>query len=132
MAVLDTVSGLEVVVLVDKEPLKEIDTDEEDLPTKSVEKYIEAASGGNFEVKSTFTRPYTHSNHDVKVELFVDGKYMDNMLLSKNDLYGRTGHTFAGARVTDKKASNTFLHRFRFSELTIGKVYEAEPKVTIC
>lgn len=75
MAVLDSVPGLVVEVIVDGQPVEEYpDQDNAHQESKKKSMYTEARSHSHFAVKCTFS---TRIRERFSVELYIDGKWVD-------------------------------------------------------
>ncbi|KAH9209713.1 hypothetical protein DL95DRAFT_276706, partial [Leptodontidium sp. 2 PMI_412] len=84
MAILDSLSGIEVTVLVDGESLVEYDAENDNVVhtnpaaaahqrDRTVTKYIESSTGKAFSVKVNVKAPYKIDCPNVSFELYVDG-----------------------------------------------------------
>ncbi|KAF2491026.1 hypothetical protein BU16DRAFT_141592 [Lophium mytilinum] len=118
MAILNDLPGLKVEIVVNGQTLKEYDDDDEDPEEKprTVTKYIEATSGASFEVRFTFTRLFSLSMYSFAMDIYLDGKFMDNMCIQKNDLF-KGPIELTGVR--SKKGEQWYLEKFCFSKLAI-------------
>jgi len=115
MAVTDKHPGLEVEVVVDGAPLKEYNDDDSN-DQEIVSKYIEAQSGAEFAVRSTFTAPFPRG-HGVQIAVRVDGTTR-RYGYESSDLYGRQGHTCTG--ISYQQDGIWYEQKYCFTTLNIG------------
>ncbi|KAI1510757.1 hypothetical protein KJE20_08180 [Pyrenophora tritici-repentis] len=80
--------GIEVAVIVNGQRLEEYDDDEEPRP-KTVTKYIEAQSGTEFAIATSFKPPFP-TQCDIKTCLYIDGKIMESWRCKHHQLLGKT------------------------------------------
>jgi hypothetical protein len=84
MAIHNSCPGLNVQVIVGGQPLTEyIDQDVSQNP-HSVTAYVEAVSGAQFEINSTFTVPFPLA--DVSCAIYLDGKRVKLFWTSKDNI----------------------------------------------
>jgi hypothetical protein len=122
MAVLNSVPGLEVKIVVNGEPLQEYVDNEDELAPNTVLKYVEATSGAEFTVQYTITSEFTY-NHDMSLRVYVDGvRAVSNVRRSTKDVRG----TCVFEERRSGGGEDLFLRKFAFSELTIGKPVATE------
>jgi hypothetical protein len=117
MAVLDPYPGLTTEVIVDKQSLTE-HTDEEDTSPTEVTKYIEARSGAEFMIKTTFRKPFPKIN-GVEIRVSVDGNRGCHIGIAPNELLNRSASNVTG--VTFSQNGQRFHQRYQFAELKVGK-----------
>lgn len=122
MAVHPTFSGLSADVVVNGQLLAEYDDDEEneELPPKTVTKYVLAESGTNFALQCTIPKDL-NGPFGVRVKLMVDGKWLSyGMHTHESIARGNVKTEFVAiATITQQR---TYTQKFRFSPLSIGKL----------
>lgn len=108
--------GLEASVVVNDDVLKEYD-DRTQVPAKTVERYVEAQTGAEFEVHFRFSHPFP-TDRAVSMIVTVDGKDVDEPLVRSRDLC-RKVHASQGS--ISNVGSEHYVQKFRFAELDIGE-----------
>lgn len=96
MVVLDSCPGIEVSIVLNNKALKEYRDLNADDPQNSTTSYIEIEAAAAFEVDPEVTDTYT-SRHDIRVEVRLDGKKIEDTLIRVEDLHKPGGHKFTGA-----------------------------------
>jgi hypothetical protein len=99
MAVLDSCPGMEVSIVLNNKVLKEYRDFNADDSQNSTTSYIEVEAAAAFEVDIEVTDTYT-SRHDIRVEVRLDGKKIDDTLIRVEDLHKPGCHRLSG--VTSK------------------------------
>ena len=121
MAVLPDCPGLKVEVVVDRESLKEYDDNEGQQPegsrSKSITKYIEAVSGAQFAIRSTFAKSFS-KKYDVEISISVDGHEIDREHFERKFL---SLYTFENSVCTRWINGQEMRSTLQFSELAQGK-----------
>jgi hypothetical protein len=122
MAVLDYVPGVKVEIIVNGRPLQEYaDQDHGETSPTTMTRFVEAQSGQEFAIRYTITRPFP--KYPVRFDILLDGQWVPGAYVDKKDASGTSlTHLIEGFRSFD--GDKAFLHKFFFSELTIG-----EPRV---
>ncbi|OAK95675.1 hypothetical protein IQ06DRAFT_329081 [Phaeosphaeriaceae sp. SRC1lsM3a] len=95
MAVLDTVPGLEVQVVVRDQPLHEYEDCDVHVPKDTIERYVEAQTNANFEIRYSFAQPFP-TDRAVSMLITIDGNDVDEPLLRPSELFDIKGHTSSG------------------------------------
>ena len=85
MAVLDECPGLKVDIAVNNLPLQEWDDEEESSPG-TVTKYVEAQSGAEFEIRWSFSTPFS-DEYGVQATILVDDEPGQTMSVESKDLF---------------------------------------------
>ena len=108
--------NLIVSVTVDNKELPEFeDEDDEDPSPDKSSKYVEAASGANFQVLFERKEKFHHyGGVGLQFRVYLDGKVMDNTILQGD----RTVISLNGVREYNK--DQWTVERFRFSDITIS------------
>ncbi|EUC26971.1 hypothetical protein COCCADRAFT_31407 [Bipolaris zeicola 26-R-13] len=110
--------GLEVAVHVNDRPIQEYDDDDdENPPSNTVTKYIEAKSGAGFAVITTFKPPFSPP-HGVMISLIVDGSPVTSRCCRQDELFGRVFNMHAVHRKID---GEWVMQKLHFSEIDIVK-----------
>ncbi|KAF2635880.1 hypothetical protein P280DRAFT_534484 [Massarina eburnea CBS 473.64] len=121
MAVHPKIEGLKVAIFVNDQQLKEYnDRPEEsqsDASTSTtVERFIEAETGVNFEIRYKFSRPFPQ-DRSVSMVVTIDGQNIDEPLVRPRELFDKDGHVSAGS-ITNA-GCDFFLQKYQFSPLDI-------------
>lgn len=116
MAILSEYPGLDVAVVVHDQRLQEYDDDDEPSPT-TVTKYIEAQSGANFAIATSFKPPFP-THYDVMAKLYIDGKRMSKWHCRREQLFDRE---YKKDNICWQQHGEWFKQKFCFAELNIGK-----------
>lgn len=85
MAVLTSLPGLSVEVLVGKNPLREYVDTEAVSSAKETSSYVEVETEAPFEIKTKFSDEFTPTRA-VRLELRIDGIHVTDYILRKNEL----------------------------------------------
>jgi hypothetical protein len=117
MTVCDQYPGLTAEIVVDHRPLKEYEDDEAE--PGAISRYVEAASGKEFSMRFTFTRPFP-TEHGVEICVSVDGEQSRVLSYSPEELYRPEGHYKRG--VGFQKDGQWYRQNYRFTALNIGKM----------
>jgi hypothetical protein len=96
MAVLDSCPGIEVSIVLNNKVLKEYRDLNADHPQNSTTSCIEIEAAAAFEVDLEVTDTYP-SRHGILVEVRLDGKKIEDILIRVEDLHKSGGHKFTGA-----------------------------------
>ncbi|KAH3970147.1 hypothetical protein HBI25_050640 [Parastagonospora nodorum] len=95
MAVLDDVPGLDVQIAVNGEVLREHQDRDAKLSEKTVERYVEAQSNANFEIRYAFKKGFP-ADRPVSMIVTIDGKDLDEPIIRPYELFEAKGHTSRG------------------------------------
>jgi hypothetical protein len=95
MAVIDKVRGLEVQIWVQNQPLREYQDRTAKVSAKTTERYVEAQSHAQFEIRYAFTKPFP-ADRDVSMIVTIDGKDVDEPLIRPHELFETKGHVSSG------------------------------------
>lgn len=117
MAVLDTVPGLEVQVVVRDQPLHEYEDCDVHVPKDTIERYVEAQTNANFEIRYSFAQPFP-TDRAVSMLITIDGNDVDEPLLRPSELFDIKGHTSSGPVY---KSGLWKVRKYRFRGIRIGK-----------
>jgi len=129
MAVLDALEGIEVTICVDGQALHEYNDDEIEAQagavgahqaSKTVSKYIEAATGKEFAIKTAIKSPYKMDCPTLSFLCTVDGMKVCNRILRKTNYKSASGfetvvkglrHDLGGV------SERSFIKPFQFAEI---------------
>jgi hypothetical protein len=115
MAILDSLPGVEITVVVNGEDLHEYqDTDMED-EENTVTKYVEAVTGANFAIKITMPKGFAFGGDCLSFRVKVDGLFAKSPLIGPGDTSEISTFLVDGVTVGDEN-----IRKLRFSELEIG------------
>ncbi|THX83186.1 hypothetical protein D6D05_03603 [Aureobasidium pullulans] len=113
MAILDSLPGVEITVVVDGEDLHEYqDTDMED-EENTVTKYVEAVTGANFAIKFKGSRELEYKGEYLSLEVLVDGLCIDRPLIGR-DRTRKGSYTYLSEGLTVRAG---YMRRLRFNTL---------------
>lgn len=115
-----SVPGVQVQICVDGEPLREYDDpNDEELPYKTLLKYIEAISGAQLSIRFATDRSYPYRNLSLEAEIWLDGKWIETALFSWKDLRDRPiwSDGLAGYCIFDEANKKWFVKAFTFGEM---------------
>jgi hypothetical protein len=115
MAVLDAYPGLRTEITINKKPLAEYYHEEEASQT-TVTKYIEACSGAEFVIKTTFSQPFPMVN-GVEISAVVDGNRGPRCAVKPDDRFYRSANMKGVSFTQDGKR---YRQKYQFAELNIG------------
>jgi hypothetical protein len=122
MAIHPTYSGLSAEVAVNSQPLTEYNNGEdekEELPLKTVTKYVPAESDTNFSLQYTIPKDL-NGPFGIQVKLMMDGKYLLYKTHTHKDI-ARGNAKEELIWMTTTTQQGTYKQKFRFSPLSIGK-----------
>lgn len=117
MAVLDAYPGLRTEITVNKKPLVEYNHEEETSQT-TVTKYIEACSGAEFVIKTTFSQPFPLVN-GVEISAVVDGNRGPRWAVKPDERFYRSANNMKGVSFTHN--GKRYQQKYQFAELNIGQ-----------
>ncbi|KEQ87734.1 hypothetical protein M438DRAFT_342867 [Aureobasidium pullulans EXF-150] len=113
MAILDSLPGVKVTVVVDGEDLHEYqDTDMED-EENTVTKYVEAVTGANFAIKFKGSRELEYKGEYLSLEVLVDGLCIDRPLIGR-ERTRKGSYTYLSEGLTVRAG---YMRRLRFNTL---------------
>ncbi|THX60033.1 hypothetical protein D6D06_01596 [Aureobasidium pullulans] len=114
MAILHSLPGVEITVVVDGEDLHEYqDTDMED-EENTVTKYVEAVTGANFAIKACVSQQFKYEGDCLNIRVAVDGLFVSSPLIEPGDTSKISTSLVDGVIVGDEN-----IRKLRFSELEI-------------
>lgn len=120
MAVLDAHPGLRTEIVVDKRPLDKYNDDEAEATPTEVTKYIEARSGADFMIKTTFSEPFP-TNNGVEIKVKVDGNRGPCWAIKPDDRFYRSTNKMTGVSFTQD--GKRYHQNYQFADLNIGMFY---------
>ncbi|KAL5120469.1 hypothetical protein ACEQ8H_001487 [Pleosporales sp. CAS-2024a] len=119
MAVLDSVPGLEVQIVVHDEALQEYqDRLSANVAEKSVESYVEAQSGARFQIRYHFTPPFP-ADRPLSAHVTIDGQYLDAGIIWPFELFNHQGHMSRGT--LSQVGQHWMLQPYLFAPIKITK-----------
>jgi hypothetical protein len=95
MAVIDKVHGLEVQIWVQNQPLREYQDRTVKVSAKTMERYVEAQSHAQFEIRYAFKKPFP-AGRAVSMIITINGKDVDEPLIRPHELFESKGHVSNG------------------------------------
>ena len=116
MAILDAYPGLKTEITVDAAPLAEYNDEEAETSPTETTKYIEARSGPEFVIETSFKWPFPTTN-GVQINASIDGIHVSEWSI-KPELLFRKVRGMKG--VSFSEGGRRYLQNFRFAELNIG------------
>ena len=128
MAITKAYSKLKVQVFVEGAPLEEYADDDDETSDVQVTRYIEAASGDNFEIRYSFA-PVFNIRHDIRLDLRIDGQAVDSAVFSPTSPV-RLGYVQIMKGAREFEDGQYFLRKFCFSQLETGTSFN--PKLAVC
>lgn len=119
MAILPSIPGLKVEVLVDGAVTREYPDDKTE-EANTTTHYIEAVSGATFKINCYFTSEFSKNDmgKGVKMDIWLDGERVCNRIFRARLGFDGKGHCCKGAEHCS--SGKEYLERFRFSEFKIG------------
>jgi hypothetical protein len=102
MVALEDVPGLDVQIAVNGEILREYQDRDAKVSDKTIERYVEAESNANFEIRYSFKQPFP-ADRTVSMMVTIDGKDLDEPIIRPYELFEAKGHASRGpiSRVGD-------------------------------
>ena len=120
MAVIDEVPGLKVEIVVNRDPVLEYKSNDEEAKSTRVTNYIEATSGAEFRLDYTFSN-FT-AKHGVCAFIKLDGKSAEGRFWSKSDLEGCLNGKSLPVNGARSFENGQYIERnFCFSEVHTGR-----------
>ena len=124
MAIIDGIHGLEIVVLVDGQPLREYEQppDDNDDNDKRVTRYVVAEPGKKFAVLIKRQRGFKHGGPkwDISSRLYIDGTNVKSLLTNKSYYPDGLGEQLFSEVETEVKKGKWEKREFMFSDLVFG------------
>jgi hypothetical protein len=117
MAVHADVPGLEVQIVVQDQPLREYQDRTAQVSAKTIERYVEAQSHAQFEIRYAFKTPFP-ADRPVSMIVTIDGKDVDEPLIRPFELFESNGHSSCGP--ISKVGSRWTLQKYRFLPIDIS------------
>ena len=120
-----SLEGIEVSILVNGKVLKEYDDDNGKEPVEGaneIAKYVKATSNANFGIRLLVTKDFKLTSDLLGFGLYLDGLYVDDVMIVKKDLYSRYRpyHVFVSGVSMEDTKGNWIVQNFKFSELRRG------------
>jgi hypothetical protein len=112
-------AGLEASILVGGVALEEFDGQHK-VKRSSVERFVQASSEENFEIRFKFRPPFSEYRA-VSVIITVDDRDVDTAIIPPEDLFDEEGHVIEGP--VSNLGSTFTVQKFRFSALKVGKCF---------
>lgn len=122
MAMLNAYSGLRTEITVNRKPLTEYDNDDVEASSAEVNKYVEARTGAEFVIKTTFENPFPRDN-GVEITCSVDGHRAACWGIDPNEPTWYAPKKTKG--MTLSQAGQRVHQNFQFAELNVGKHTDA-------
>lgn len=120
MAVIDTVPGLEIQILVKNQPVKEYADEESDQSAKTV--YIQTEPGTEFKILFKFTKNFDFQNHDAILTASADGECVACKAFIRSQLEGREfDQEISGRKYVESDQRSWKFQKIRFADLSISK-----------
>jgi hypothetical protein len=116
MAILDAYPGLTTEITVEAAPLAEYDDEEAETSPTETTKYIEARSGSEFVIETSFKWPFPRTN-GVQISASVDGIRALRYSIEPDRLFYKVRRTEGMKFSQDGKR---YVQNYRFAELNIG------------
>ena len=115
---------IKVAIKINGRELKEYD--DEDVGNddeNSVSKYVEATSDAEFKIISSAPRRYQFTSDAVQMDIFMDGAYVDNWLILKED--SSRFHAWRCSLYGPRRSvgNRWEIKPFKFREITSGMFY---------
>jgi hypothetical protein len=118
MAILESMPGAKVEIIVDGTPVQEYDDDNGPLLSRQITKYIESQTGKEFAVKVTFARPFLR--RDVAICVAFDGNPpISTRHVSASDLLNPAGHSKSSS--VTRSGPSWYERKFTFNALDTGE-----------
>jgi hypothetical protein len=118
MAVLSDVPGLQVEILVQGQPLNEYRDRAAKTSGRTVERYVEAQSGKQFEIRYIFEEQFP-TDRPISTIVTIDGKAVDEPLIRPHEILDPSGHISYGSIL--KSDSGCEVRKYQFLSIDISK-----------
>ncbi|KAM3420585.1 hypothetical protein BST61_g3847 [Cercospora zeina] len=112
MAIIKELPGVSISVRIQGQPLPEYRDDDIQDPERTVSYMIEAMANQIFEIHVRATPEASFAGSSLAAQFYVDGKYVDGVLIDASDLSARDG---ASAKSRGKYVSSNMLRRYQFA-----------------
>jgi hypothetical protein len=119
MAILPSVPGLEIQVVVNDDALHEYEDHTARVSKGTVERYVEAQSNVHFEVRYAFRPPFP-ADRAVSMIVTIDGEDMDEPLIRPFELFDTEGHVSCGP--VGEMNGQWVVRKYRFSPIHISEL----------
>ena len=119
MAILDAFPGLQTEITVNRVPLAEYDDDEAENSSTQTTKYIEAVSGSDFVIKTSFKKPFL-ATYGVEIFVRIDGDHMSGRSVKPDAVFYQVPVEIAGVEFSQD--GRCYHQNYQFAELNIGNV----------
>jgi hypothetical protein len=116
MAILDAYPGLKTEITVDAAPLAEYNDEEAETSPTETTKYIEARSGSEFVIETSFKWPFPRT-YAVQISASVDGVRVSDWSVLPEFLFRKVR---AMKGVVFSEGGRIYCQNIRFAELNIG------------
>ena len=116
MAVLDTLPGVEVNIVVNKKPLKEYQDSDVEEEHRTVTRYVEAVSNQVFEIHMTIEKGFKFRGNCLTFKIYVDGNRVQYNAVDKENC-ARAGYNLVSDTVN---LENGKLGKYNFSAIELG------------
>ncbi|KAF1921827.1 hypothetical protein BDU57DRAFT_563962 [Ampelomyces quisqualis] len=116
MAILEGVPGLKVQIVVQGQALREYEDDTAQVAENTVERYVEAQDGEQFEISYDFGESFPR-NRAVSLIITIDGKDVDLPIIRQFELHEPGGHVSSGPVYRD--GSSWRVRKYEFAAMTI-------------
>lgn len=126
MAILDAAPGLSTEITVNRVPLAEYDDPEAEKSPFSITKYVEAVSGSEFVIKTSFQEPILAIN-GVEISVRIDGNRGPRRSIKPG--FYQAPNEIAG--VWFSQDGKRYHQNYQFAELDIGNVCSDAGRVRI-
>lgn len=123
MAILDSLPGVEITVVVDGEDLHEYQDTHKNDGEDTVTSYIEATSGANFAIRIKISKDTIYKGDRLDFGVTIDGEYVDGLSMTK-------GCLDEIILIEGMPVSQGHLKKMKFSELKTGMWYSICPFYT--
>jgi hypothetical protein len=118
MAVLSDVPGLQVQILVQGKALNEYRDRDAKTSGRTVERYVEAQSGMQFEIRYIFEESFP-VDRPLSMIVTIDGKAVDEPLIRPHEILDPNGHISYGSIL--KSDSGCEVRKYQFLSIDISK-----------
>jgi hypothetical protein len=117
MALLDDVPGVEVQIVVQDQVLHEYQDRSAQVSAKTTERYVEAQSHAEFQIRYAFSKPFP-ADRPVSMIVTIDGKDVDEPLIRPFELFEPQGHFSHGP--ISSIGSRWMVQKYCFSPIDIS------------
>jgi hypothetical protein len=121
MAILPSLPGLQVAIMVNGQPLQEYedtDYDDDSQNPREIRKYIASVSGAEFSIRLTCNKDIlSHINTSFAVSVLLDGQRVLHNLIQKSDILN--GAVFSST--LSKESGKWYKNKFKFCDIEISQ-----------